>query len=147
MYNYKYFKNQNLKNEFDKLYDLDNSFLLPPLSTTNTINEMIFRLKHDKTLIQNIYSKNIKKIMNNLNQLLVYKNIYYSKILNIDFATLLSLTWRFVKHYDPECLALFYENFIDIDKSTNFEIHIKSIYHYYKMHMEDKDDLFTINLI
>lgn len=147
MYDYKYFKNRKLKSEFDKLYELDNSFLLPPLSISNTINEMTFRLKYDNLLIQNIYAKNIQNINASLNQLLLYKTFYYSKVLDIDFASLLSLTWRFVKHYEPECLAIFYEHFLNINNTKDIEPYVINIYHYYKMHMTDKDDLFTLNLI
>ena len=147
MYDYKYLKNRKLKNEFDKLFELDNSFLLPPLSIKNTIKEMLFRLKYDNQLIQNLYSKNINSINYNLNQLLTYKDYHYSKVFEIDFSSFVSLIWRFAKHYEPECLAIFYENFINIDTNTDIENHTKNLYHYYKMHLEDKDDIFTLNLI
>lgn len=136
-----------MKNQFKHFYDIDTFFLKPPTNIYNTINNINKHLDYNNDVKKILGDRKISIIKKSLNTISSSKYNSYDEYFDIDFTELLNLTWRFVQHYEPECMCLFFESLINIDKIKNNHTKIYRIYNFYKVHMLDKDDLFTINLI
>ena len=136
-----------MKNQFKRFYDIDTFFLKPPTNIYNTINNIKKNLNYNKEIVDILGDNKIKKIKNSLNYIQYPEFKSYDKYYEIDFLELLNMTWRFVQYYEPECMCIFLETLIDIDKMRNNHTRIYRIYGFYKVHMMDKDDLFTVNLV
>lgn len=136
-----------MKNQFKRFYNIDTFFLKPPTNIYNTINNIKKNLNYNKEIVDILGDNKINKIKNSLNYIQYPEFKSYDKYYEIDFLELLNMTWRFVQYYEPECMCIFLETLIDIDKMRNNHTRIYRIYGFYKVHMMDKDDLFTVNLV
>lgn len=136
-----------MKSQFKKFYDIDTFFLKPPTNIYNTINNIKKQINYNKEVKDILGENKISKLKNTLIHIQNPEFKSYDKYYEIDFLELLNMTWRFVQYYEPECMCIFLESLIDINKMRNNHTRIYKIYGFYKVHMLDKDDLFTINLI
>jgi hypothetical protein len=136
-----------MKREYKKFYEVDTYFLKPPTNINNTINNINNHLDYNKKVIDILGQKKINKLKNTLSKLLNNNYNNYDKYYNIDFIELFNMVWRFVECYEPECMCIFFNNIIGIENFDNAYTKIFRIYHFYKTHMKDKDDIFIHNLI
>jgi hypothetical protein len=136
-----------MKNQFKYFYNIDTFFLKPPTNINNTIKNIKKHLNFNNEIIKILGEKKISSIKKSLNHLSNPNFNGYDKYFEVDFIELLNLTWRFVQHYEPECMCLFFESLNNIENIKHNHTKTYRIYNFYKVHMLDKDDLFIMNLI
>ena len=135
-----------LNDKYENFRDLDDCFLIEPMKFEECVGEIKNRLLFDEE-IDKFINKEIKdNCFKVLDLVLNDRKQNIDNTNKIDFEDLLPRVWRFIQHYEAQCMRVFFEQLSEILNGTCAQGRTTRIFQFYSIHMNDKDELFMLNL-
>ena len=135
-----------LKEKYENLKIIDDCFLNEPMEFEDCILDIKNKLTFDQEL-RNLMNDNlINNCFKVLDLVLSDRKSNFDDSNKINFEELLPRVWRFINLYENQCIVVFFEQLSEILNGTCAQGRTTRIFQFYSIHMNDKDELFVINL-
>ena len=135
-----------LNEKFDNYKLLDDCFLISPMEFKECVLEIKNRLEFDEDINKYISYEIKKNCFKVLDLVLDDRKKNIDEKNKISFEDLLPRVWRFIQYYEPQCIGVFFEQLSEILNGSCPQGRTTRIFQFYSIHMNDKDELFLINL-